>query len=304
QPIFASLVNTELEVEIVPFDSISYNFAQGATNVALFMLRFTNLSNSDSIIVNGLTLSAREAEGLNNTVPDITNLISRFRAVSKAFYEAGLSKIQTPDELGNLPLSADTNPVAFNYSNLDRLGPGEVSEVVLLMDLANLQINRSFKVRVDDVAAIDGQGRNVDVIDPNGAEFRSQGAQFQSPLAITILSREGKDSFFNYPNPFGMDTQILNPPTERGNTRFVFVPKSEPASGELRIYTLTGGLVTRIEKSLDGFQADQAYSRPFVWNGLNDDGERVVNGVYVAVLRITYRDGSTDRFETKVAYIK
>ena len=300
--VFVTLSANELEVEAFKIPRGSSSFTQGATNVPMFGLRFTNNSPLDAVTIRGLTLSVR-GQNENNLATDILNLISRIYVVSDSFYQNTLARTTTPDELGELIIGSDENPVDLVYSNVDEIGQGDTSRVVVLIDLSEELINRSFRLRVDDVDAVDSEGRPVRVVDPNGADFTTQGDSFQSDVT-TILSSDPADAFRNYPNPFGMDTQILNPPTPQGVTRFTFVPQSDPVSGELSLYTLTGHLVYRVDEDLSGLAGGQANSSVFTWNGLNGQGERVVNGVYVAVLKLNYVGGGSDTFQTKVVYIK
>jgi flagellar hook assembly protein FlgD len=70
---------------------------------------------------------------------------------------------------------------------------------------------------------------------------------------------------------------------------------------ELRIFTLMGRLVrfTELSNVPEGL-----HTTLLSWDGSNGQGNRVVNGVYIAVLQVRYRNGGTETYETKVAYIK
>ena len=69
------------------------------------------------------------------------------------------------------------------------------------------------------------------------------------------------------------------------------------STAEIKIYTLMGGLVW--SKSVSVPSGGQIYDGLLRWNGDNNIGEEVLNGVYIAILNINGRT-----YKTKVAYIK
>jgi hypothetical protein len=148
---------------------------------------------------------------------------------------------------------------------------------------------QTFKLIFDDsqdftVADQDGgYGAVVETADgKSGAQFR-----LESNLT-TIHGSDAQSSFFNYPNPLQPGNDLSN----NEGTRFN-VPVG--ASGELKIFTLLGELVWATK-----FDATTTLNLPLFWNGLNGAGKRVLNGVYVAMLKTN--DGKT--LTTKVAVLK
>jgi|GEM_PF-1923929 len=93
-------------------------------------------------------------------------------------------------------------------------------------------------------------------------------ATSSSPILGASLDR----SFTNYPNPFraGSDKTTLS----------YFLTASSKVS--LTIYTLTGVPVRKVLEDVTQTPGSQAA----VWDGRNDKGNTVLNGVYVAVLKI------------------
>ena len=73
-----------------------------------------------------------------------------------------------------------------------------------------------------------------------------------------------------------------------------------PGDVQLRIFTLLGELVYSADRSLDqGLFYDE-----ISWDGHNDAGRLVLNGVYIAILKVSYSGGETKIYKTKVAFIK
>lgn len=113
-----------------------------------------------------------------------------------------------------------------------------------------------------------------------------QGTQFLlESNAIALHGATDEESFFNYPNPFPPGKNLIN----GEGTRFS-IPAG--ASGELKIVTLLGELVW--ETKID------ARNAAVFWDGHNGAGQRVLNGVYVAILKTS----NGKMLTTKVAVLK
>ena len=70
---------------------------------------------------------------------------------------------------------------------------------------------------------------------------------------------------------------------------------------ELRIFTLLGELVWSAEET--GLPPG-LYDGLIKWDGYNNVGNLVLNGVYIAVLKVNYTSGGSKTFKRKVAFIK
>ena len=100
-----------------------------------------------------------------------------------------------------------------------------------------------------------------------------------------------RESYANFPNPFAAG---------REPTAFTFYLRTD-ARVTLRILTPRGETVLRV---LDGESRSAGLHQADVWNGLNERGLVVLNGVYVAELRVDYADGTTERALHKVAVLR
>ncbi|MFH2056283.1 MAG: hypothetical protein ABIJ61_10025, partial [bacterium] len=111
-------------------------------------------------------------------------------------------------------------------------------------------------------------------------------AAFATRLVIeqsfTLVSGQLAEAFFCYPNPFSPERQSLtftNPMPEKSKT--------------LAIFTLTGEEVYRVDLGVDA-------GAEILWDGRNQSGQMVLNGVYLAVLTIP----GENEIRTKVAVVK
>ena len=85
--------------------------------------------------------------------------------------------------------------------------------------------------------------------------------------------------FITYPNPFSTSTDIYFQ-HNKANQKLDYV---------LEIYSITGVLVKRIEKS--AYNSAGYRIGPINWNGENEYGRKISAGIYVAKLSVTTEDG-------------
>jgi flagellar hook assembly protein FlgD len=112
-------------------------------------------------------------------------------------------------------------------------------------------------------------------------------------LPLAVISNDPQKTFGNFPNPFG------RPPYESTQIRFLL--QSTSSDVKLEIFSLAGELVkSNWNQNLSGLPKGLFYIK---WDGKNDRGYKVLNGVYLCTIEI--RGASeTKRFMTKIAYIK
>jgi WD40 repeat protein len=99
------------------------------------------------------------------------------------------------------------------------------------------------------------------------------------------------ESFSNFPNPFAAGGQ---------STQFVYYLK-EDATVNLVIWSVRGERVTTLR---DNVTRAAGLYQDDVWDGRNGRGTVVLNGVYVAELRVSYRGGGGERLLRKVAVVR
>ncbi|KAA0224035.1 hypothetical protein EDS67_24855 [candidate division KSB1 bacterium] len=262
--------------------------SRGQTSITIAQLNLSDPgagSTSSAIVVTSLRFYVRTRQGKNippGALFKALRLVDADQA-DKIYGERAL----TPAEQSNpvqLTLLTDSVEVGF----------GPPRRVALQADLVESDTTKSFMIAFDesnDVAAIDKDSRKpIDVIDENNRT----GSAFQINSAISVLFDAELATFYNYPNPF------RPPETNSGSegTRFLY-NLSQDSPVEFKIFTLLGELVW--EKT---FQATDPQGRrgshdDIIWNGFNGAGRRVLNGVYLAVIK-THAGIAT----TKVAVVK
>jgi hypothetical protein len=85
-------------------------------------------------------------------------------------------------------------------------------------------------------------------------------------------------NIFNYPNPFSSGTSFYFSHNQPNVTLDV----------SIQILTVSGKLVKTINTSIS---SDSYQSTPIAWDGLDDYGEKIGNGVYIYRLRVRTQDG-------------
>jgi hypothetical protein len=274
----------------------SINYSQNATNIPILALVMDNLEASqfDTVIVDSMIFTLRNGTNPNEILDQPQNYLRNIRILNKDQYRQSFAKLtNVPQDFAEYSLSgseSDSIMVRFNLSELI-LNPDGSDTLLMIVDLNPNAPNISFNFKVENVYAYlktdDGSRDNiVRVIDQFGTRFADSDEGLSS--IVSVVSANEEDKFSNYPNPFGQDADI---------TRFAFFAE-QSGNVQIRIYTLMGGLV----RTLDGgsVQAQQFYSGRISWDGKNETGRTVLNGVYIAVLSI---DGSS-YYKTKVAFIK
>ncbi|MCI0405811.1 MAG: T9SS type A sorting domain-containing protein [candidate division Zixibacteria bacterium] len=209
----------------------------------------------------------------------------------------GLSGLRTPGDISAFDSAVlsdgvhsatavlENSRLAFVFSPPALIGPGE-TRVFSLSVRPEMQLSQSlrFYTNGDLIEARDsvpGAGTTPALL------LKADGQPFEYTSSVfTAASGAGlAASLITYPNPF-------SPPAEKIQIAYRLLAASEV---ELKIYTLTGELVT--EKTY----ASGTGVNQIEWDGTNGRGETVKNGVYIAVVR-SKATGETVR--QKLAVVK
>jgi len=263
--------------------------ARGQSNVPIMQLNLSDPSatqTASDILLTHVRFYVRNRQG-QNIAPGLL-----FKALRLVSLEAGgktYGEIRlTPAEQSNpvqLPLLADSADIGF----------GKSRNLVLVADLVESDTTKAFLLAFDessDLTAIDKDSRlPVLVVDDNNRT----GSAFQINSELSVLFDNDHNTFYNYPNPF-------RPPESNDGqqgTRFIY-NLAEDSEVELKIFTLLGELVWQRKFSATTPQGRRgSHVDDIVWNGFNDRGRKVLNGVYLAVIKT---HAGTAR--TKVVVIK
>ena len=171
-------------------------------------------------------------------------------------------------------LNPNTNPVIVSLTSggTDRLinPDGSITGTVYLdLDPTPKATELRVQVRGTGVVVSDrpGTGSRLGVTNAQGQALDLK----SGPLVI--LSSNFEEYAHNYPNPFSAGGE---------NTKIAYFMET-PASVSVKIYAITGDLVHE-ENIPSGDPRAQSGPQETTWDGRNDKGEVVRNGVYVCVL--------------------
>jgi len=234
---------------------------RGGTN-SVFGLRFKNNSDTD-IDIQSIDLNVKDNQN-NDIAPN-----SVFTNLTVADYDNSTS-IESVSPSG-------ANPLTVNFSPALRIKPSQVQSIEFLVSIAPQTDGNHFLLSIDspqeDIRAIDvGSGDPVDIRDD------SLGFKITSALGAGVVGLTDPElaaSFFNFPNPFGQNG--------RSTTSFNY-HLQQASKVTIRIYTLLGELVKTYQFQSTDPQGTADSHSDVSWDGRNENGQAVLNGVYVAVL--------------------
>jgi hypothetical protein len=182
------------------------------------------------------------------------------------------------------------NPVDIEWPLPNIIPINTVDTMVVLVSFESNAPSQSFNMALRDIHAWDvAPDLPFSVVDRDGNPLDKSDLMY-GPNTVSVIPDSPEEAFRTYPNPFG---QLQ----EYANIRFLLKNDSDV---EIYIFTLVGELVwTRIVPGESRGSHDGSYEEHYRWDGRNDRGNRVLNGVYLCVLKA---EGKT--YITKVAYIK
>ncbi|UCG61988.1 MAG: hypothetical protein JSV52_01485 [Candidatus Zixiibacteriota bacterium] len=241
----------------------------------------TGISSATTFQINGLTLVVKDSQGRPLQAAEV------FEIGNTAFYEGGL-RISTEEVLDSA--------LVFTFDNF------------IVEPQAERTIVLKAEFRTSTVPAIilemprDGLDAKF-IYPPNSGmspEVASNVEEGESLLteALTVTSANFEGSFMIQNNPY--NPEDLD--SERATARFAYV-LMEDANIEFRIFTLTGEEVYSADYAAGSEEGMGNPDDPneIEWNGRNNDGRIVMNGVYIALIK------NVDSGETatvKIAVVK
>jgi len=207
-----------------------------------------------------------------NIEEETINLIDQMRKLSSIYY-----RIYDTIHGNNIGLIV-TN---FAIPDNNYIGTDQDSLNIIVVSISDIQKRDSTFFRKNNLVKLtDNIGIQLNVsMEQNwfaqavvtDINFNNKIVEFFPPFFITEPDNR---NFINniYPNPFIID---------QNEPLIITYVVSDEKPGELAIYTSEGRLVTK-----DEFEASRQSYRIFDWNGRNDNGELMSNGIYVVLLRV------------------
>lgn len=224
-----------------------YSAVQGQTNIKVMDLTITNPnSGGASFIFTGVTLTA--SGGLSSAFSMVTVKNSSGTQLSHTVWGAA-KQVFVPVNVQIDPLQSQT--------------------VSIILDISPSAPDGSYSAAVSSasdvlVSKLDG---SVQYVESTTGNFPYTSAN------INITSAKLESSFYNYPNPFkaGAEKTVI---------RYYL---SHDAKVSLKIYDLMSRRVKTVIEN-DRESGGNDYTRE--WDGKNDDGKVVLDGVYYGVLQV------------------
>ncbi|MBN2090590.1 hypothetical protein JW964_13345 [candidate division KSB1 bacterium] len=270
------------------------SITKGAKNVTMMglIIRSSGSSSSNKLLFKGARIKLKDRKG--EIIPNPSEVITRIAAVPAHQRQMILGEIN--------PVTPETE-LRLNFTRIDTVYPEIIrpDTINFVVDISPDIMITSFNLAIDTTSAliIEDQysGLPPKYINPNGTLL--QNLNLTSNFTA-VLEANFKATFLNYPNPFG----------SRGKDRTKFIYYLEQESDvEINIFTVLGELVWSKKFSQHdpegaaGMHEENNLSSggpPIWWDGRNGNGNKVLNGVYIAVLST----GDGKQTTTKVAVLK
>lgn len=267
--------------------------------VALFQV--THASRVPPLIVKGQKAVPFLDLSLNHPGPDpvgpvlIHSLAFHLQDRNGAAVEAANAfqnpRLQIGDTIPDQTFSFSGNKVTIAFSSgitLNPSSPGNTAVLSFLTDISSSCPSDSLELRLEspnDFAATQPSDLNRIVF--------AQAYGDTYPMTTGVVSLQSidlKGSFTNFPNPFKAET---------GATRFTYW-LTQSGTVHLRIFSLAG---IPVRKLITGESRNAGLNTQDTWDGRNDSGRMVLNGVYLAVLEVD-ASGAKSTVKRFVAVVK
>ncbi len=267
------VVTLGTDVYVEPMLTTS-NLVLPGSRKELFCLRLTNNGTSPltSVFLSKIALTFRRSDGLPANTEEIID------PNATHFYE------------DSIPVSQTIVFNGFALSNFDNfiIEPGETRTIAFVAQFRD-ELPATFVLTLEKhhISVLFREGPNA-----------GQPAELTSPIddenlisrVYVIKGKSLKESFLVENNPF-------NPVV--GEARFSY-ELEQPSSVEFRVFTLTGEEVYARDL-LEGTEGTAAGENEIMWDGRNNAGHMVRNGVYIVSIKVV-RTGEYARM--KVAVVK
>ncbi|MDZ7312386.1 MAG: hypothetical protein ONB45_14060 [candidate division KSB1 bacterium] len=257
---------------------------RGQKDLLLLRLKLTNPggNGSSNLVLKNLSVALRDRDQKFVTP---NNALKAIQIVSD---------LQRSHVYGKVETMPGNNPIQVILSDSLVISPDKPDTIAILGDLAENAEARNFRLVFEssqDFYVVDqDSGRSVIVEDSRGGH----GENLRIESALTVLfESDPQKSFYNYPNPF-------HPKGRRNAATYFTYHLPDASNGELKIFTLLGELVWETSFSATDAAGRAGFHKlDLSWDGYNGAGIKVLNGVYVALLKTKF-----GTFMTKVAVVK
>jgi hypothetical protein len=289
----------EKEIKVSMMNELASDdiFTRGSDHHVLMAFEIVNEGYLDDLFIDALSIKFVPHEDTTSLSSEtVLNLIDNVRIINYDQYEAGSSRplnMAEAIEYGNMNVDENntSNPLKIEFQQIGQLASDAAETILVLAKFKSRATSRKFRAILSSVNAYDDSTASpVTIIDEEGR--RIDGNPYFESQIFSVISNDPKEAFGNYPNPFGRE------PNTSTNIRFLLRNTSDV---KLLIFSLAGELVKSAwNENLTGLPRGLHEVK---WDGKNDRGTKVLNGVYLCAIEVN-GTGGTERFLTKIAYIK
>jgi hypothetical protein len=288
------------EITVTRIDSLvkNTNFTRGLDGNVIFAFDISNAGYLDNLYVNSLELffiAKNDTSRLTDLA--LENMLESIKVVNYEGAKTDLTKTLLNDpKVYAVFSSADysvINPLRIDFDQLVTLPPDSSEILLVVAKFSANAVTRSFRTVLKNVNAYDDDPEfPVMIVDSEG-EHIDQSSSFLSGV-FNVITDNPEEAFAVYPNPFVQSEFPL------ARIRFYLKEQSDV---DLKIYTLLGQLVrSKWNMNLNDLPP-RLYDGDVFWDGTNDRGEKVLNGVYLCTIEIRGQS-STKRYITKIGFVK
>jgi hypothetical protein len=140
-------------------------------------------------------------------------------------------------------------------------------------------------------------GSNGQPLNPDGDEYElivkgtdrsgNKAGQIEYRVSFTVINKPMISNMFNYPNPFTTSTAFV----------FTLTGSEIPQNIKIQIMTVTGKVVREITKEELGPISIGRNITEFKWNGTDQYGQRLANGVYLFRVVTSLNGSKLDKYK-------
>jgi len=261
------------------------SITRGQQNVSMMGLRIFNRREdeySNKIVLTGLEVRLKNRLGQPIEQPGqaISKIsVTNYHDVSQVY--------------GSVSDFTSSSLIPIYLALPDTIYPDEADSIDLIIDIAQTASVTDIMLSLEadsSILILEANTLNrpqlTDLSGQTGAAL-----ELESDFAVVFADNLEK-TFCNYPNPFGSP--------DRKTTTIVYYLK-EDMDVDIKIFTLIGELVWSRSYNIGEPQTRQGiHDGDVIWDGRNDRGYKVLNGVYV----IYFKSGKGETAVTKAAVIK
>lgn len=108
-------------------------------------------------------------------------------------------------------------------------------------------------------------------------------------ISFRVINKASISQILNYPNPFSTSTRFV----------FILTGSEVPENIDIQIFTVTGKLVKTIRREDLGYIHIGRNITEYAWDGRDDFGDRLANGVYFYKVNVRWKGEKIERYQTE-----